>query len=50
MQKIQNFGQKVGDEIIVKVANVDDLGRVNLTQKGIIFDDEDRERRRDRRE
>ncbi|MCX8095384.1 MAG: polyribonucleotide nucleotidyltransferase [Caldisericia bacterium] len=41
---------KVGDEIIVKVANVDDLGRVNLTQKGIIFDDEDRERRRDRRE
>lgn len=41
---------KVGDEIIVKVANVDDLGRVNLTQKGIIFDDEDRERRRDKRE
>jgi polyribonucleotide nucleotidyltransferase len=40
---------KVGDEIIVKVLNVDDLGRVNLTQKGIIFDDEDRERRRDKR-
>jgi len=36
---------KVGDEIIVKVLNIDDLGRVNLTQKGIIFDD-DIERRR----
>ncbi|MDI6861462.1 MAG: polyribonucleotide nucleotidyltransferase [Caldisericia bacterium] len=40
---------KVGDEIIVKVANIDDLGRVNLTQKGIIFDDEDRERRKDKK-
>lgn len=31
---------KVGEEIVVKVQNIDDSGRVNLTQKGIVFDNE----------
>lgn len=35
---------KVGEEIIVKVQNIDDSGRVNLTQKGIIFDNKERDR------
>lgn len=30
---------KVGEEIIVKVQNIDDSGRVNLTQKGIVFEE-----------
>lgn len=31
---------KVGEEIVVKVQNIDDSGRVNLTQKGIVFENE----------
>lgn len=41
---------KVGEEIIVKVQNIDDSGRVNLTQKGIVFEDEDKEKGRPIRE
>lgn len=41
---------KVGEEIIVKVQNIDDSGRVNLTQKGIVFEEEDKEKGRPIRE
>ncbi|HPP43131.1 MAG TPA: polyribonucleotide nucleotidyltransferase [Caldisericia bacterium] len=37
---------KVGEEIIVKVQNIDDSGRVNLTQKGIGFEDDNQEKGR----
>lgn len=35
---------KVGEEIIVKVQNIDDSGRVNLTQKGIVFEEDKTEK------
>lgn len=37
---------KVGEEIVVKVQNIDDSGRVNLTQKGIVFENENIEKRK----
>lgn len=37
---------KVGEEIVVKVQNIDDSGRVNLTQKGIVFENENLEKKK----
>ena len=35
---------KIGDEVIVKVGEIDDMGRINLTMKGISEDDKKRAR------